>query len=622
MSPSRPRSHEVETESERTFAYLLPSSWVIRKQDHDYGIDAEVEIFEDGHSTGLTFKVQLKGTDTDRRCSSIRLDTLNYWRSLDVPVLVIHYERGTGHLYGRWAYAHDLHVHGPSAAQQTTTFHFADSNRLVRDTIRSQLREDVQRFRDVRRGSVVEPLTYAVEFGDVPEAQRHHLALRQLLDSAPLWTSPAPADVAVLHIKVSPTGFQVTGPVALATLTVDTVSPSPGQYALNIVAAMGFVLATLGAGVHGVDLFIVAGGARLLHSFEIAATAGTCFGATGRYADAMTLGAPLVRDPDPFVRNAGNLLLAMAISGNVVPQAVGEELLRVDHDLIELEIAQDKPLRAAVAYYNFGEHLASFGQHHLALAAYTAAAHYDPRYSDFDYFHRDLGCAHRHLGDYGAAASAYQTALQRGGDPSQIVPLLADSLLLSGRYRETIDLLADWDPAGSPSAAHAELVGIVAGLVVRTTGLEQQVRRDPVPDEDVPLSDPRCCRRLLIDVDALDFRYWLGAADVLPDEDELAYVVLLAHLSEDPRFWAAATVTAYRLGSPLVTGVVEQAYRCCDERYLNVLAHMSESDEDVEPWFDVSGDELATLVEEVYRQLATRPDTRSVPVLRLVTPEH
>jgi tetratricopeptide (TPR) repeat protein len=146
----------------------------------------------------------------------------------------------------------------------------------------------------------------------------------------------------------------------------------------------------------------------------------------------MTLGAPLVRDQDPIVRNAGNLLLAMAISGNVVPQALGEDLLRLDQDLIEIEIAQGKPGRAAVAYYNFGEHLGSFGQHHLALAAYTAAAHYDPRYSDFDYFQRDLGEVHLHLGDYEAAASAYQKALQRGGDPSQLVPFLADSLMLSG----------------------------------------------------------------------------------------------------------------------------------------------------------------------------------------------
>jgi hypothetical protein len=139
-----------------------------------------------------------------------------------------------------------------------------------------------------------------------------------------------------------------------------------------------------------------------------------------------------------------------------------------------------------------------------------------------------------------------------------------------------------------------------------------------LPDEEVLLSDSRVCRQLLIDIDALDSRYWLGATDVLPDEDELAYVVLLAHLSEEPELWAAATVTAYRLGNPLVSGLVEQAYRCCKEAYLNIIASMSDSDGD--PWFDLSSDELATLVEEVYRQLATRPDTRPAPILRLVPP--
>ncbi|GAA2022841.1 hypothetical protein GCM10009779_03390 [Polymorphospora rubra] len=50
--PQRPRSHELETESRRAFEALLPSSWVVRRVEDDYGIDLEVEIFEEGSATG------------------------------------------------------------------------------------------------------------------------------------------------------------------------------------------------------------------------------------------------------------------------------------------------------------------------------------------------------------------------------------------------------------------------------------------------------------------------------------------------------------------------------------------------------------------------------------------
>lgn len=63
--PKRHRSHQLESESRVAFRSLLPSTWVVRDLDQDYGIDAQVEIFdESGEATGLTFLVQLKATDS------------------------------------------------------------------------------------------------------------------------------------------------------------------------------------------------------------------------------------------------------------------------------------------------------------------------------------------------------------------------------------------------------------------------------------------------------------------------------------------------------------------------------------------------------------------------------
>jgi hypothetical protein len=51
--PKRHRNHQLETESVRELQSKLPSTWVYRTPTDDYGIDGEIEIFDDeGIATG------------------------------------------------------------------------------------------------------------------------------------------------------------------------------------------------------------------------------------------------------------------------------------------------------------------------------------------------------------------------------------------------------------------------------------------------------------------------------------------------------------------------------------------------------------------------------------------
>ena len=128
MSPKRAKEHQLEDESRRAFADAIPSQWVVRDISKDYGIDTEVELFDDdGLATGHTFKVQLKGTQSlggRKPHRSIKIDHLEYWRSLGVPVLVVRYVADPGELYAKWSFAHDPGVLGYS--KKTTTVSFED----------------------------------------------------------------------------------------------------------------------------------------------------------------------------------------------------------------------------------------------------------------------------------------------------------------------------------------------------------------------------------------------------------------------------------------------------------------------------------------------------------------
>jgi hypothetical protein len=63
MGKEFPKQHEIDEIACRLFESSLPSSWLPRPQIKDYGIDREVEIFEKRKSTGIIFKVQVKGTE-------------------------------------------------------------------------------------------------------------------------------------------------------------------------------------------------------------------------------------------------------------------------------------------------------------------------------------------------------------------------------------------------------------------------------------------------------------------------------------------------------------------------------------------------------------------------------
>ena len=57
----RTRNHILEDKSRNIFNEIIPEKWVVRDKGKDYGIDCEVEIFDDyGNPTGIVFYVQLK----------------------------------------------------------------------------------------------------------------------------------------------------------------------------------------------------------------------------------------------------------------------------------------------------------------------------------------------------------------------------------------------------------------------------------------------------------------------------------------------------------------------------------------------------------------------------------
>ncbi|MFH0733434.1 MAG: DUF4365 domain-containing protein [bacterium] len=103
----RPEQHIIETQSKKLFERIVPNEWVTHEMQIDYGIDYSLEIFKNKQTTGKFFFVQLKGSmqkivnDTFKK--QFAVESLEYYASLTLPVLIVFVSIETEQIWAIWA---------------------------------------------------------------------------------------------------------------------------------------------------------------------------------------------------------------------------------------------------------------------------------------------------------------------------------------------------------------------------------------------------------------------------------------------------------------------------------------------------------------------------------------
>lgn len=164
--PKRPKQHQVEDLSITAFKNLLPREWVFREKEKDYGIDGEVEIFTpSGEATGLIFYVQLKATDSSniqvQQKIQLKITSINYFRELEVPVLIVRYLEYTKNTYIKWSY--ELDLFGVKENAKTFLVKMTEDNLWTEDTA-SIVYENIKNARNIKNSSNLFPLKVKLDF--------------------------------------------------------------------------------------------------------------------------------------------------------------------------------------------------------------------------------------------------------------------------------------------------------------------------------------------------------------------------------------------------------------------------------------------------------------------------
>lgn len=183
MSPSRPPSHRIGDKAIVNFCSNIPDLWVYRTKDKDYGVDVEVEIFDElGTATGLVFYAQVKGTEnfSHRRKADIKVGTLHYLASFEVPSIVVRCCNRTKAIFWIWV---------DEALKQITGDQKTASIRLSRqwdDASAREIADIVSRRRMLRSASqqsrVQLSIQYPADFSSRFAAQE---SLEELYSSLP-----------------------------------------------------------------------------------------------------------------------------------------------------------------------------------------------------------------------------------------------------------------------------------------------------------------------------------------------------------------------------------------------------------------------------------------------------
>lgn len=165
----RTRNHLIEDESRLFFKKSLPKFWVCRDKNDDYGIDCEVEIFDNkGNSTGLVFWVQLKGTDSDKnktiKSISFKNEKIIQFINYDIPVLIVRYSSHKKAFYCRWS----QNITNFKTENKYINVLFFENN-LWNETSHQDIIDYLQRQLFIKQGKIKFPIKTFVEREDYDE---------------------------------------------------------------------------------------------------------------------------------------------------------------------------------------------------------------------------------------------------------------------------------------------------------------------------------------------------------------------------------------------------------------------------------------------------------------------
>jgi tetratricopeptide (TPR) repeat protein len=455
IAVQRTRNHVLEDLSLTALKRALPPIWVVHPFHKDYGIDVQVEIFDNnGNTTGLRVYGQLKATDNSEEADVLSLgrDHFEYWAEHTDSVILFRFFAGSETI--KWCWMHDLEWRMRPTAKSLDVSsylrHWNDTDSASEIRCLAQLRADVLRNKLTTPISVLvknihassrENFDFAIRMSNI-----FHVNLFEVISNT---DSPCHFGIIIDNNKLCISHIGLQGYVA----TIDDVDNAED------IEDLAFLLLFLVANRYGRAL-VIRGMADGVMSRLQAATDSSLlpFIFEGLMVALGIDGAISQILKAPCCLENPALLFGLMFAGMRASRRLGEQ----ESWLKQLKNWADAPPfqdMAGVAAYNYANNLANagLGLWEEAEKYYLLAGGRDAQYLKRDYYWSELGAAQFEAAKYNAAIESYRQSFSISPKASTQWRL-GDALFHNGNYYDAHTAIVKAVDSGERLGAYPLLV--------------------------------------------------------------------------------------------------------------------------------------------------------------------
>ena len=479
--PKRPAEHQIEDISVNAFKQSMPNNWVVREKSHDYGIDLEVEIFDDqGRATGAIFFVQLKATSSKeikaQESVQFPIGHLHYYAALDAPVLLARYSVKRKCFFYKWS--HEIAFKHFKPSQKSTKIKFTPTNHWEDYTCEG-ICSTVFAIRNMRNLTPKSTLRMMIEF-DVNDQNanisRVKRMIRTNLPENPIFliVDDESTDDIYITIKI----FDEKIFLSLKGLLPTTI-PFDFNDEENIGSSFLYAFCTFLTRAQlnnhaSVIASHISEGKLISPDRQLAFRAASALHGDLRKMLDVALQNNLHTVLDEWSISFIMHLVCSGGRSDAKTAAINEFNNAAILAFTEINAPNDV---IAPLYYNIGNAHRSAGNHALALAAYNKARKLDNTYMDRTYFILEIGSVMFLSGKYSCAAVAYKELVRLDSCEHNYF-LYADALFFSGDLKLALEYFAKIElSAFSPLSVETKLKTDLASAIIDDLKRDTFVRR-------------------------------------------------------------------------------------------------------------------------------------------------
>ncbi|MEH6445258.1 MAG: DUF4365 domain-containing protein [Oceanospirillaceae bacterium] len=631
----RIKQHQLEDLSRYKFALSIPQKWVFRDKDKDYGIDGEVETFNsEEKATGLVFWVQLKATSSDQartiRGFDLSLETIKYYKRLEIPVLIARYSEHEDRFYVKWSGEIDTFYAKDDAKTMRVSFseaHILDEEKY------EELNIYLAKLRAAKSGAIKLPIDVKISFKSKSicgvassilisriRSEIHNFSSVMRLVSC---DKSLTADVCIDENTLKVGFIDIAG---CTFHSVDLMDPSTLAEDLlkDISLALSLAVSQLGySDLAARIIFSHDLQHRLKVKSEVFEYLLPCLLKSNYFKETLEIVSGVCDETEHnFLEMITNSALLF------IRNTVDKEKQKATETFLKNTIERYKeksPSLYGISQYNLGNFYRNTDRSGQAARCLLIARRYESNYYNQGYFYKELADSLFDIGKFTFASKLYNKALEIDSC-EDILPLYADSLMFSGKYQEAHETFERYLKKTNSQHAGWHLKSICLASIIKNHDIKAQYRniKNAVELADIcslSLDEAEKGLDKALEKDLLCGLAWFNLAHLKNSSGQIrdaafCYTMCALVQTGDIEAWVKATACSFNNIVPIeiFALLVRTGYFFNGERYIEALYKVIEG--------SLGEDALSQIAHAIDQLLLDdRKSKSNIPELRILNEE-